>query len=375
MMTTDNVGLYVHIPLCVRKCNYCDFCSFPSLDEDARRAYINRLTEEIKAYKRDRKIGVDTIFFGGGTPTLLTPFELEKITLAISDSFSIADGCEFTLEGNPGTISADSIKAYKSLGVNRFSLGLQSIHENELKILGRIHSYADFLNSYSTIYNSGITNINVDLMYGIPQQTKFSFEKTLAEITGLSPTHISAYGLIIEEGTPFFDKRASLELPSEDSECDMYYACAQILAENGYSHYEISNYHKDGYACRHNLKYWHADEYVGVGISAYSYFDGTRYGNSRDMNEYLSSSGIHYTTSDTVDFETQMFEYAMMRLRLSEGFSLSEYERRFGASFLKGREENIAQLQGGGYLEITSDRIALTERGFYVSNTILSELL
>ena len=374
-MTTDSIGLYLHVPFCKRKCNYCDFCSFSNLSCDIRDRYIDRLVEEIGAYKRDKKIGVDTIFFGGGTPTLLTPFELEKIIRAIDDTFRVAADCEFTLEGNPGTVHSDNVLAYKSLGVNRFSLGLQSIHENELKILGRIHNYDDFLNSYNTIYSSGITNINVDLMYGIPEQTTSSFEKTLIEITRLSPTHISAYGLILEEGTPFFDKRNSLALPPEDSECDMYYTAAEILGSNGYSHYEISNYHKAGYACRHNLKYWHADEYIGVGISAYSYFGGARYGNSRDMDEYLSSHGINYTMKDVVDAETRMFEYAMMRLRLREGFSLSEYESRFGTSLLLGKEEKVKELIAGGYLNISDDRIALTERGFYVSNTILTELL
>ena len=374
-MTTDNIGLYLHVPFCVRKCNYCDFCSFSSIDEDTRKRYIDRLADEIRAYKRPNKIAVDTIFFGGGTPTLLTPIELEKIVLAIDDTFNIADDCEFTLEGNPGTVREDSVRAYKELGVNRFSLGLQSIHENELKKLGRIHTYSDFLKSYSMIYDAGITNINVDLMYGIPQQTSLSFEKTLREITRISPTHISAYGLILEEGTPFYDWRDSLPLPSEDSECDMYYACAEILGEAGYSHYEISNYCKDNYPCRHNLKYWRAGEYIGAGISAYSYYGGARYGNTRNMDEYLSSSGVSCTEREVLDADARRFEYAMMRLRLREGFSLSDYEARFARSFLSDKEDKIRALQSSGYISINADRISLTEKGFYVSNSILTELL
>ena len=374
-MATDSIGLYLHIPFCVRKCNYCDFCSYATLDKEQRKRYIDRLINEIKAYKTKRKTAVDTIFFGGGTPTLLTPYELEKILFEVDDTFSVSSDCELTLEGNPGTVTTDGIKAYKSLGVNRFSLGLQSIHENELKMLGRIHNYSDFLNSYSAIYESGITNINVDLMYGIPQQTLGSFEKTICEITRLSPTHISAYGLIIEEGTPFFENRHNLTLPVEDSECDMYYMCADLLHSEGYTHYEISNYHNGNSPCRHNLKYWHADEYIGVGISAYSYFNGARYGNCRDMDEYLSSLGIQYDTREVLDIETKMFEYAMMRLRLREGFSLSEYERRFGVSFLEKKEEKIKEFIDDGYIHIAGDCIALTERGFYVSNSILTELI
>ncbi len=374
-MTTDSIGLYLHVPFCVRKCNYCDFCSFSGVDAETRKRYIDRLIDEIHAYKKANKTAVDTIFFGGGTPTLLTPSELERILISVDDTFKISKDCEFTLEGNPGTVNPEGISAYKSLGVNRFSLGLQSIHENELKILGRIHNYTDFLNSYAAIYDSGITNINVDLMYGIPAQTLTSFEKTLREITRLSPTHISSYGLILEEGTPFFERRDNLPLPSEDSECDMYYLCSDILRSEGYDHYEISNYNRGGNPCRHNLKYWHADEYVGVGISAYSYFEGARYGNGRDMNEYLSSSGIYYTTKEQIDSVSARFEYAMMRLRLREGFSLSEYERRFGESFLIGRENKIEDMKSAGYIINDADRIALTERGFYVSNSILTELL
>ena len=374
-MTTDSIGLYLHVPFCVRKCNYCDFCSFSGIDTDTRKRYVDRLIDEIHAYKKPNRTALDTIFFGGGTPTLLTPSELERILISVDDTFAVSHDCELTLEGNPGTLTAENIKAYKALGVNRFSLGLQSIHENELKILGRIHNYADFLNSYSMVYDSGITNINVDLMYGIPEQTISSFEKTLGEIIRLSPAHISVYGLILEEGTPFFEMQNKLRLPSEDGECDMYYKCADLLRQEGYSHYEISNYHRDDYACRHNLKYWHADEYIGVGISAYSYFEGARYGNSRDMNEYLSSSGIHYTTREILDRETEKFEYAMMRLRLREGFLLSDYRTRFGESFIQGKEGKINELSSLGYLKLDGERIALTERGFYVSNTIFTEML
>ena len=373
MMTTKPIGLYVHIPFCVRKCNYCDFCSFDALTADWRERYIDALVAEIKLYC-EKCVSVDSIFFGGGTPSLLTPNEFRRINEAIRSTFLVTSDCEFTVEANPGTVNEEILDCFVDCGVNRLSIGLQSIHENELKTLGRIHNLNNFMNSFYLARRAGINNINVDLMYGIPEQTKESFSETLDAITALSPEHISLYGLIIEEGTPFFDWKNNLSLPAEDDECDMYYFAADYLRDRGFVHYEISNYAKPGYECRHNLKYWRCEEYIGAGISAHSYYDSKRYGNSTVVNEYLSDFQTK-KEAETLDCEEKAYEYVMLRLRLKEGFSLVEYKNLFGKDFLATRYSEIQELCKNGYVIIDNDRISLTEKGFYVSNIILSDLL
>lgn len=373
-MTTKPIGLYVHIPFCVRKCNYCDFCSFPGKEYDFKDEYVSALCREIEGYQ-GKGIALDSIFFGGGTPTTLDEGQLGKIVAAIKDTFSVTEDVEFSMEANPGTVDEQKLKALTSMGVNRLSFGLQSIHDNELKILGRIHNYDDFAEAFAMARRCGISNINVDLMYGIPEQTADSFALTLEKIKALSPEHISLYGLILEEGTPLYRMQDSLPLPSEDEECDMYYFAADALGFAGYNHYEISNYARDGKECRHNLKYWRCEEYIGVGLSAYSYYDGVRFGNTDDVAVYLSGNYTEYSNRETIDDESAAYERVMLGLRTAEGISLSEYETRFLHSFISGREEKIASLINEGYARISGDRFSLTEKGFYVSNSILTELI
>ena len=339
MMTTKPIGLYVHVPFCVRKCNYCDFCSFPEerIAPESRALYIDTIASEILGYKREPRITVDTVFFGGGTPSLLTPSELEKIFHVIRSAFEILPNAEITLEANPGTITREKLIAYRSLGINRLSIGLQSIHENEQKILGRIHNYADFEKMFCLARECGFDNVSVDLMYGIPEQTADSFAKTLDTVIALSPEHISAYGLIIEEGTPFFERVNTLALPDEDAECDMYRLAIDKLSAAGYSHYD---------------------------------FCGRRYFNPDTLSEYTADSRFY--SDDSGDGE---FEYAMLAFRLAEGLSLSDFEARFSHSFTGGREELISRYVTLGYMRRDGDRIALTDDGMYVSNAILSELL
>lgn len=375
-MTTKPIGLYVHVPFCVKKCNYCDFCSYPyeDLGSDVRDRYLNEIVSEIESYGQHGKcITVDTVFFGGGTPSLLRPSELERIFVAIRKSFNLLETAEITLEATPGTINAKTLSEYKTLGVNRLSIGLQSIHENELKKLGRIHSFDDFLKSYCLARECGFDNVSVDLMYGIPDQTVESFSKTLDKVISLAPEHISAYGLIIEAGTPFYSCYDRLSLPSEDAECDMYEFACDKLRRAGYSHYEISNYAKIGRESRHNLHYWRDESYIGVGVAAYSYFNGRRFSNPDNINDYLKDRSSVFANDEGIDGEA--FEYAMLALRLAEGISLSDYERRFGRSFLSKREEKIKRYVDLGYMSLNEDRLAFTESGFYVSNSLLAELL
>ncbi len=368
-------GLYVHVPFCQKKCNYCDFCSFENLGEDLKKAYIKSLIKEIKSYKRDSKLKLNTIFFGGGTPSLLSPGEFLKIYYAIAESFDLSELSEFTLEANPKTLSREKLSIYRKLGVNRISIGLQSIHENELKKLGRIHNLTDFENSIALAREAGFENINVDLMYGIPEQTRTSFQKTLDYVLSLGVPHISLYGLIVEENTPFGRMGKNLVLPSEDNEADMYYLAAQKLSENGFSHYEISNYARPGFESRHNLIYWKREEYIGVGLAAHSLFEGERLANAENLSEYLSQNAEQYQTRVKISKCDESYEYAMLSLRLKAGFSLSEYKEKFNEDFLIGREAELEKYRELGLLNFGNDRISLTERGFYVSNAILADLL
>ncbi len=338
--------------------------------------YIESLTAEIASYKcDDKKIKIDTVFIGGGTPSLLPPHFLKRISDCIKDNFDIMPTAEITIEVNPGTLSLEKVLAYKECGINRVSIGLQSIHENELKTLGRIHAFDEFLDAFTLIRENLTDNINIDLMYGIPHQTIESFKETLRTVAALSPAHISAYGLIIEEGTPFFDNRYTLPIPSEDDECDMYAFADKYLSEQGYLHYEISNYAKPGKQSRHNLKYWHDEEYIGVGLSAHSYHMGKRYSNSDDFSEYFSACCAKYNRGDEVNIAKDPCEYVMLALRLSEGFSLSEYKRIFGEDFSKGKEDLLKVYENQGFLKKEGGRIFLTPKGFYVSNTIISGLI
>ena len=373
-MITKPRGLYLHIPFCVRKCNYCDFASFKEANCTWREKYIDTLCHEIGMYA-DEDISIDTIFFGGGTPSLLTAGEFSLIVNKIRETFDILPNTEFTIEANPKTLTEEKLKCFMSFGVNRLSIGLQSIRENEQKTLGRIHNYDDFLATFHMARRLGMKNINVDLMYGIPDQTMESFGKTLESVIALEPEHVSLYGLILEEGTPLYNSRETLNFPTEDDECEMYYLATDIMRKMGYLHYEISNYAKDGYQSRHNLKYWHADEYIGVGLAAHSYYSGVRYGNSCDSMEYLAGDYAKYDMGETLDTDSLAYEYVMLHLRLADGFDLSEYRERFGRDFRQGREKILLTMEKNGLLTMENNRISLTERGFYVSNNILTELL
>ena len=373
-MATDALGLYVHIPYCVRKCSYCDFCSVPSGSRAVPDEYVRALCNEISLYKSDVKRVLDTVYFGGGTPSLLSSEQIYAIVSVIRETFDISDSAEITFEANPGTLTEDNASAFYSAGFNRVSLGLQSIHEKEMKKLGRIHDYDDFLSSITLLRKLGFNNVNVDLMYGIPYQTKDSFAKTLDVLLTLSPDHISAYGLILEDGTPLYAERDMLELPTIDDECDMYALCHKILESHGYEHYEISNYAKAGKRSRHNMLYWNLAEYIGVGAAAHSCFEGARYSNTECVDEYIRSSLVQAPIRFVQESDPEL-EYVMLKLRLSDGFLLSEYEHRFGKSFCAGKEKLLTRLAEEGLVRIADGRISLTYKGFYLSNSILVEFI
>ena len=368
------IGLYVHIPFCVRKCLYCDFCSV-AVDAVLRGRYVDALIAEIESYRGRINYCVNSIFFGGGTPSILSAEEFVKIVASIRAVFDISENCEFTVEANPRTLTSAKLEAYKSCGVNRLSIGMQSIHEKELKKLGRIHTFEDFFVSFGMARAAGFSNINVDLMYGIPGQTLRSLKKTVNTLVALSPEHISCYGLIIEENTPFFEMKNELDLPGEEEEYRMYEYICDKLGEAGYSHYEISNYAKAGFECRHNLKYWHDEEYIGIGVSSHSYFEGRRFYNSNGFSEYFSYDEAKYRQRENELSGIQKDEYIMLRLRLSEGIVFRDYQLIFGESFTTGRENLLQSFVRAGYAVFDEHRFALTEKGFYLSNSIISQLI
>ena len=364
---SDPIGLYVHIPFCVRKCNYCDFCSQPPKGDMIDR-YFDRILHELDGYRRTPRISIDTVFIGGGTPSILPHGYMSRLFEMLRDTFDISDNAEITVEINPGTVTREKAEEYKSLGINRISLGLQSIHENELKILGRIHTFADFEEAFNLLRSLGFANIGVDLMYSIPEQTVESFTETVDRVIAMGPEHLSVYSLILEEGTPFGDAPDALSLPTEDEECNMYDIARLRLAAAGYTHYEISNYARAGYECKHNLKYWKCREYIGIGAAAHSFFEGARYGNTRDLLEIVRDP--EYT--DDGDREG---EFVMMHLRLRSGLPLCEFEARFGYSFLDAHRSAVDFFLRQGVMVHENDHLALTERGFYLSNTIMVELM
>lgn len=371
--------LYLHMPFCVRKCAYCDFLSFPT-DQETQNLYTRRLREDIDAMeKKYGDIPVDTIFIGGGTPSVPDSALIVGIMEHVRKAFHVAEGAEISMEANPGTVTREKLTDYRRAGINRLSFGLQSANDRELKLLGRIHTWAEFLESFHLARECGFTNINIDLMSALPGQTRESWKDTLKRVTDLNPEHISAYSLIIEDGTPFGEKYGSEEgrklLPDEDSEREMYYETKRFLQDCGYERYEISNYAKPGRACRHNIGYWTGLPYLGLGLGASSYMDGCRFAVNSDMKQYLEEKPGMFTDVEKLTKKDMEEEFFYVGLRMTAGVSLPEFERRFGVSakdvypglmemFV---EEKAAVFQG--------DRFVLTDYGLDVSNYIMAQFL
>lgn len=377
---TNSLGIYIHIPFCVQKCHYCDFCSAPA-GEDLKKQYVSALIKNIASASRHfNKNTVDSIFFGGGTPTCLSPQALSEILDTVKKHYSVTKDAEISLECNPATANIKDFKLLKASGFNRLSMGLQSTHNKELKALGRIHTFEDFEKTFYDAREAGFANINLDLMYGIPFQTEDSFKRTLETVVSYSPEHISAYALKIEPNTVFYKNRDSLILPDEDREYNMYKRAIEILAENGYGHYEISNYAKKGCQSKHNLKYWNCEDYVGFGISAHSCIGRNRYAVTSDIRKYLNSiliddSNDYFVTEETLSKEDFSEEYIMMRMRLDAGLSLSEYKKRFSAPLPQKYIERLYPFVKTGHIIFNNERYSLSDNGMYISNYILSEVL
>lgn len=367
------LGLYLHIPFCRSKCHYCDFCSFPKLDNATVDAYCTALVREIEEYgEKMRGFAVSTVYFGGGTPTYLSAARLSSLLESVAKHFSLDANAEITTECNPATVDLEALQVLRNVGFNRLSIGAQSLSDKELRLLGRIHTAKDFTETFTAARRAGFDNVSADLMFGIPAQTVGSFMATLAALADLAPDHISAYGLKIEEGTPFFEARNSLPLPNEDEERQMYMNAVEFLAEKGYRRYEISNFAKEGKESRHNLRYWEREDYLGMGLAAYSCLGNERFSNTEEMACYLS--GNRMAERETVSAHDALCESVMLGMRLKKGVNFAALAATYGdTAFLY--QNRLAKYENGGFVQKTKDGYAFTNDGFYVSNTILSDIL
>lgn len=397
MNRKKKLELYIHIPFCMKKCLYCDFLSFPS-DPQTQAEYMDQLRSEILSsgpWYGDYE--VSTIFIGGGTPSALEPEQITLLMQAVHRAFQVAEDAEITIEANPGTRLAGKLPAYRAAGINRISLGLQSANNEELKLLGRIHRFEDFLMAFQQARMAGFTNINVDLMSAVPGQTVDSWKNTLKKIIMLKPEHISAYSLIIEEGTPFGEHYGCQEetnlkvetdplyqwppLVDEEEERSMYHLTKTLLAEAGYQRYEISNYAKPGEECRHNIGYWTGVEYLGFGLGASSYVNGCRFSNAEDMETYqsldFSLDGLELLHGDihAQSRKEQMEEFMFLGLRMTEGVSDAAFTQTFGVHMDAVYGPVIEKMVKHGLLVQDERNLALTDWGMDVSNYVMSEFL
>lgn len=367
--------LYVHIPFCVRKCQYCDFLSGPS-DEETKDRYIEALLKEIRAAEHTEDYEIVSVFIGGGTPSALKAEAIASVMRTLQEKFFFCEDAEVTIEANPGTVDPEKLTIYRNVGINRLSLGLQSTDAEELKLLGRIHSYEEFLKSYEWAREAGFSNINIDLMFAIPGQTGEAWRQHLYQVAELNPEHISAYSLIIEEGTPFAEQ--NLDLPDEDTEYQMYEDTAEILERYGYRQYEISNYAKQGYMCRHNAGYWQRLEYLGFGLGASSLYGGMRFSNTHQMQEYLKESRNPDQIRKDVTVlsrNEQIEEFMFLGLRMTEGISEKKFEENFNVRLMDIYGDILQKYEETGFMEHIETKWRLTRKGIHVSNHILADFL
>ena len=371
MRKNKNLQLYIHIPFCVRKCAYCDFLSGPA-DEKTIECYVEKLVEEIKAHgcsQAYKEKQVTTIFFGGGTPSFLSGIQMKQIMETVKAHFDIKVDAEISMEANPGTVTKEKLEAYKRCGINRISFGLQSANNEELKLLGRIHTYEEFLESYELARVCGFDNINVDLMSAIPGQTLESWEKSLRKVLALRPEHVSAYSLIVEEGTPFATLYGeggpkSRDLPDEETERAIYYRTEEVLLLSGYHRYEISNYAKPGRECRHNLGYWEREDYLGIGLGASGMIDNVRYQNTECLEEYIQfSNELNQIQKDKVVLSKaeQMEEFVFLGLRKTDGISKGVFYDTFGTTLEQCYGMGIEKMKSAQLVEEANGMLRLTK--------------
>ena len=365
------LGLYLHIPFCISKCRYCDFYSIPEAARPVPDKYVDALCEHMHEYAlQARDYAVTTIYIGGGTPSLLTADQMKKVIKKLKSSFHLSAKCEISMEMNPKTADYTKLRAFRKLGINRLSIGIQSFDDADLNICGRVHNAADAVSAFTAARKAKFENISFDLMYGIPGQTLQTVVNNINTAIRLEPEHISLYGLKVEEGTPFWFDRHELAFPDEETERSMYFTAVGLLEKAGYHQYEISNFARRGYSCRHNLKYWHDEEYLGIGASAHSFLGGKRTYYPRDI-EYFISGNERLTEGDGGDEE----EFCMLALRLREGLTQERFYARFHHGIPQKMLESAKQYEKYGLCRCESGGISLTRRGFLLSNSVISEII
>jgi oxygen-independent coproporphyrinogen-3 oxidase len=389
-----SLGIYIHIPFCKQKCLYCDFLSFPE-GREQQALYFDALKKEIELSAGECKdYEVTSVFIGGGTPTYPEPAYIADIMEIVKRDYNLSEDAEITIECNPGTADYKALRLYRDAGINRISIGLQSARNEELMALGRIHNRKQFEECYADARQAGFDNINVDLMSALPGQILRDWENNLEYVCGLEPEpeHISAYSLIIEEGTPFYEMygqdssaeqgdsekdngKRYLPLPDEDTEREMYHRTKEILEKYGYSRYEISNYAKDGYDCRHNVRYWDCGDYIGFGLGAASLMKGVRYRNTPELPNYIEAYNEARTEVQELTKEEQMEEFMFLGLRMVRGVSGEEFKKRFSCEMADMFGDVIAELRGEELLEVTDEGIHLTDYGMDLSNYCMAKFL
>ena len=376
----EKIGIYIHIPFCIKKCSYCDFISFANKEEYITK-YIDALNDEIKNCKY-KGYEVDTIYIGGGTPSSIDENNIYKIISSIKEEFNVDKNAEITIEVNPGAVNEDKLNTYFKSGVNRLSIGLQSTDNKILKQIGRIHSFEDFLNTYNLARKVGFKNINVDLMLGLPNQTLDILTDSLNKVIKLNPEHISLYSLILEEGTLMESlyKEDKIKLPNDDIERKMYWKTKNILEDNGYNHYEISNFSKKGFESKHNSNCWNQKEYIGFGLAAHSYIDGKRFCNTINLSEYIKNIEEKQYDKNIEILEMQgkenkEKEYMLLGLRKIEGVSIQKFKNKFSKNPIYAFRKQLEKLINQGLLEIDLDNIKLTNKGLDLANIVWKEFV
>lgn len=373
-----DLGIYVHIPFCLQKCRYCDFVSFCSTDEQ-KEEYASALITEIEKlsdFAKGRTIS--TVYIGGGTPTTLSDSQLSRILNSLFQNFDINKDAEITVEANPETVTLKLMRSLKYAGVNRISLGVQAMQDKHLKAIGRIHDVKKVIEAYASCKIAGFENINYDLIFALPNQSKNEFLEGLCDLLKLEPPHLSLYSLQLEEGTPIYANKDNLKFVSEDEERNIYYEARNILKANGLYQYEISNFSKKGFESRHNLRYWNCLEYLGIGLNASSYFNNVRYTNPCDLNEYLAFVQDFkplYKENDALTENEQMSEFLVLGLRKTDGIKLKNFEEKFEKDIFSVFQKQINKHIENGLLSFSEDKLYLTEKGIDLSNQVLCDFI
>lgn len=374
-MSTADVGIYIHIPFCVHKCNYCDFNSYAGM-EDMFDAYFDALIREIRTFSRTRRLNADTVYLGGGTPSCVDTKYIAAVLDEIFSSFNIMKESEISMECNPGTVTGSGLSALRGAGINRLSIGLQSTDDKMLAALGRIHSLRDFEDCFSAARGAGFDNISADLMYGLPNQTAEHWRRTLERAAAFGAEHLSCYSLKIEEGTPFYSM--GVAVPDDDTVADMYAECVEFLGKCGYARYEISNFAKSGFESRHNLKYWRCDDFIGFGAGAYSCINGSRFSNIRNVDGYIrsvNSKGNAVENTSALEKSDRMSEFVFLGLRCEKGIDVREFARRFGCDIFDVYREPLEKYIRLGFIIHDDPALRLSHDAFFVSNTILADFV